>query len=125
MLGNDKLAEFALNDLKEAGVECVPIIDPTRPTTNKNAIVAGGYNLLKIDTLDNRSISERVAETLKSQIAETPADIVVFSDFRHGMFNRDTIAGADRRDPRRRRSGSPTARSPAAGATSWSSRAST
>ena len=25
------------------------------------------------------------------QISETPADIVVFSDFRHGMFNRDTI----------------------------------
>ena len=93
VLGNDKLAEFALNDLKEAGVECTPIIDPTRPTTNKNAIVAGGYNLLKIDTLDNRSISERVFETLKSQIADTPADIVVFSDFRHGMFNRDTIPG--------------------------------
>lgn len=93
VLGNDKLAEFALDDLKEAGVDCTPIIDPTRPTTNKNAIVAGGYNLLKIDTLDNRSISERVAETLKSQIADTPADIVVFSDFRHGMFNRDTIPG--------------------------------
>ncbi|WP_137045751.1 PfkB family carbohydrate kinase [Pseudolabrys sp. FHR47] len=93
VLGNDKLAEFALDDLKEAGVECVPIIDPTRPTTNKNAIIAGGYNLLKVDTLDNRSISERVVETLKSQVEETPADIVVFSDFRHGMFNRDTIPG--------------------------------
>jgi len=93
VLGNDKLAEFVLNDLKEAGVECEPIIDSTRPTTNKNAIVAGGYNLLKIDTLDNRSISERVAATLKSQINETPADIVVFSDFRHGIFNRDTIPG--------------------------------
>ena len=93
VLGNDKLAEFVLNDLKEAGVECEPIIDSTRPTTNKNAIVAGGYNLLKIDTLDNRSISERVAATLKSQINETPADIVVFSDFRHGIFNRDTVPG--------------------------------
>ena len=30
----------------------------TRPTTNKNAIVAGGYRLLKVDTLDNRSISD-------------------------------------------------------------------
>jgi len=91
VLGNDKFGEFVLDDLKAAGVKCTPIIDMTRPTTHKNAIIAGGYNLLKIDTLDNRSISERVIETLKSQISETSADIVVFSDFRHGIFNRDTI----------------------------------
>jgi rfaE bifunctional protein kinase chain/domain/rfaE bifunctional protein nucleotidyltransferase chain/domain len=93
VLGDDTLAEFALNDLKAAGVECIPVIDRTRPTTHKNAIVAGGYNLLKIDTLDNRSISERIAATMCKQIASTAADIVVFSDFRHGIFNRDTIPG--------------------------------
>jgi rfaE bifunctional protein kinase chain/domain/rfaE bifunctional protein nucleotidyltransferase chain/domain len=91
VLGDDQLAEFALKDLENAGVNCAPLIDRTRPTTNKNAIVAGGYNLLKIDTLDNRSISERIQRILAEQIAETPADIVVFSDFRHGVFNRDTI----------------------------------
>jgi rfaE bifunctional protein kinase chain/domain/rfaE bifunctional protein nucleotidyltransferase chain/domain len=91
VLGDDALAQFALEDLKEAGVNCMPVIDRTRPTTNKNAIVAGGYNLLKIDTLDNRSISERILRTVAQQLADTPADIVVFSDFRHGMFNRDTI----------------------------------
>ena len=49
----------------------MPIIDRTRPTTNKNAIVAGGYNLLKVDTLDNRSISERIVRTLSKQIVDT------------------------------------------------------
>jgi len=72
-------------------VNCLPIIDRTRPTTNKNAIVAGGYNLLKVDTLDNRAISERIVRTLSKQIVDTSTDIVVFSDFRHGIFNRDTI----------------------------------
>jgi rfaE bifunctional protein kinase chain/domain/rfaE bifunctional protein nucleotidyltransferase chain/domain len=91
VLGNDALAEFTQKDLAEAGVNCVPIIDPTRPTTNKNAIIAGGYHLLKVDTVDNRSISERIIKTLGERIQSTPADIVVFSDFRHGMFNRDTI----------------------------------
>lgn len=91
VLGDDKLAEFALNDLRAAGVDCVPIIDRTRPTTNKNAIVAGGYNLLKIDTLDNRSVSERILADLVDRLNTTPTDIVVFSDFRHGIFNRDTI----------------------------------
>jgi rfaE bifunctional protein kinase chain/domain len=91
VLGDDGFAEFVLRDLEAAGVHCLPVVDRTRPTTNKNAIVAGGYNLLKVDTLDNRAISERIVYTLFSQIADTSADIVVFSDFRHGIFNRDTI----------------------------------
>lgn len=91
VLGDDPLAEFVLKDLENAGVQCMPIIDRTRPTTHKNAIIAGGYNLLKIDTLDNRSISDRIVETLSEQISDAPADIVLFSDFRHGMFNRETI----------------------------------
>jgi rfaE bifunctional protein kinase chain/domain/rfaE bifunctional protein nucleotidyltransferase chain/domain len=91
VLGDDNLAEFALKDLEAAGVQCLPVVDRTRPTTNKNAIVAGGYNLLKVDTLDNRAISERILRTLSSQIVDTATDIVVFSDFRHGIFNRDTI----------------------------------
>jgi rfaE bifunctional protein kinase chain/domain/rfaE bifunctional protein nucleotidyltransferase chain/domain len=91
VLGEDALAKFVLQDLGAAGVQCKPIIDPTRPTTNKNAIVAGGYNLLKIDTVDNRSISERIRHALADQIAAMPAQVVVFSDFRHGIFNRDTI----------------------------------
>ncbi|MEZ5785632.1 MAG: PfkB family carbohydrate kinase [Xanthobacteraceae bacterium] len=91
VLGKDALADFALKDLEAAGVTCKPLIDRTRPTTNKNAIIAGGYNLLKIDTLDNRSISERIVAALGEQIQSTKADIVLFSDFRHGIFNRQTI----------------------------------
>lgn len=91
VLGKDALADFALKDLEAAGVNCKPLIDRTRPTTNKNAIIAGGYNLLKIDTLDNRSISERIVGTLADQIKAINADIVLFSDFRHGIFNRETI----------------------------------
>src|SRR6185295_19491824 len=78
-------------DLQHHGVHCLPIIDETRPTTNKNAIVAEGYRLLKVDTLDNRSISEKIVEQLKQQIVKTQSDAVVFSDFRHGVFNRSTI----------------------------------
>jgi rfaE bifunctional protein kinase chain/domain len=90
VLGDDGLAEFTRKDLEAAGVSCKPIIDRTRPTTNKNAIVVGNYHLLKVDTLDNRSISERVTKTLCSAVQNTRADIVVFSDFRHGIFNRET-----------------------------------
>ena len=91
VLGEDPYKEFVLEGLKKSGVECRPIVDTTRPTTNKNAIVAGGYRLLKIDTLDNRSISDEIVQALAQSISETPCDAVVFSDFRHGIFNRRTI----------------------------------
>jgi rfaE bifunctional protein kinase chain/domain len=91
VLGNDAYRTFVLEDLATFGVHVLPIIDETRPTTNKNAIVAETYRLLKVDTLDNRSISDKIADQLKRQIADTPSQAVVFSDFRHGIFNRGTI----------------------------------
>lgn len=93
VLGQDALAEFALNGLRDFDVEVLPVIDSTRPTTNKNAIVVGGYRLLKVDTLDNSTISDAILEELIEDIREIKADAVVFSDFRHGMFNRRTIPG--------------------------------
>ena len=65
MLGDDALKEFVLDDLARAGVHVQAVIDETRPTTNKNAIIAEGYRLLKIDTLDNRTIAGRHLERLR------------------------------------------------------------
>jgi rfaE bifunctional protein kinase chain/domain len=91
VLGDDPLGELTRKDMAKAGVDCHTIVDATRPTTNKNVIVAGGYHLLKVDTVDNRSISEKIVGQLQQRIRDIPADIVVFSDFRHGIFNRNTI----------------------------------
>lgn len=91
VLGDDALKDFVLDDLAAAGVTVKAIPDPSRPTTNKNAIVAGGYRLLKVDTLDNRAISERILEGMTNSIQSVDADVVVFSDFRHGIFSYKTI----------------------------------
>jgi rfaE bifunctional protein kinase chain/domain len=91
VLGDDPLKDFVLDRLAASGVRCHAIIDPTRPTVNKNAVVANGYQLLKIDTLDNSPISDNVLGDLLQTIRDAPADAVVFSDFRHGIFNRRTI----------------------------------
>ena len=91
VLGDDELKDFALDGLADAGIACRPIVDTSRPTTNKNAIVAGGYRLLKVDTLDNSSISDDIVGELTGAIGTVEADAVVFSDFRHGIFNRRTI----------------------------------
>jgi rfaE bifunctional protein kinase chain/domain len=91
VLGNDSLGEFVINGLKEAGITYNTVIDATRPTTNKNAIIAGGYRLLKIDTLDNRAISDLILDNLLQKIRKTVSDAVVFADFRHGIFNHQTV----------------------------------
>jgi rfaE bifunctional protein kinase chain/domain len=91
VLGDDTLKDYVLGDLDASGVRCQPVVDPTRPTTNKNAIVVGGYRLLKVDTLDNRSISDKILNQFAGSIVATKADGVVFSDFRHGIFNRHTV----------------------------------
>jgi rfaE bifunctional protein kinase chain/domain len=91
VLGDDALKDFVLEGLGKAGIECAPVIDKTRPTTNKNAVISGGYRLLKVDTLDNRSISDEIVLNLAKSIATQKSQALVFSDFRHGMFNRRTI----------------------------------
>ena len=91
VLGDDGLKDFVLKDLEASGIECRAVIDPTRPTTQKNAFITDGYRLLKVDKLDNRPISEHEVNALKDELAKHKVDVVVFSDFRHGIFNKVTI----------------------------------
>lgn len=91
VLGDDMLKDFTIAKLKASGVDVRPVIDRTRPTTNKNAIVVGGYRLLKIDTLDNRSIDDSILQSLIDAVKSVRSDAVVYSDFRHGIYNRRTI----------------------------------
>jgi cytidyltransferase-like protein len=91
VLGEDPLKDFVLDGLKESRVRCLPLTEQTRPTTHKNAFVCGDYRLLKVDMLDNRSITEQQVDRLRSQIRDVKSDAVVFCDFRHGIFNRRTI----------------------------------
>ena len=91
VLGDDEFKEFALKDLSDFGVDVIPTIDPNRPTTNKNAIIVKEYRLLKIDTLNNTPITTHILEDLSKSIQDVSCDSVIFSDFRHGIFNKGTI----------------------------------
>jgi rfaE bifunctional protein kinase chain/domain len=91
VLGDDELAAFVRDALVEEGIECLAVEDPTRPTTRKSNYIAGGYRLLKVDRVDNRPISDRIVDEFQRALSSTAADVVVFSDFRHGVFSRETI----------------------------------
>ena len=91
VLGNDELRQFVVDDLEKAGVRVNAYVDPTRPTTHKERFIADGYKMLQVDRVDNRSVGPRAMEALIRSIRETDSDLVIFSDFRHGIFNRQTI----------------------------------
>ena len=91
VLGDDKWRSFVIDDLRTAGVHMREVVDGTRPTTNKNAIVCADYRMLKIDTLDNRAISDPIVAKLVDAIETVESDCIVFSYFRHGIFNKSTI----------------------------------
>jgi len=87
VIGNDHLKNFVTSELKKNKLSSNILIDPTRPTTNKNVFIASDYRLLKVDTLDNRPISEELVNKLILSIKNFKSDALVFSDFRHGIFN--------------------------------------
>ena len=91
VLGDDKLKYFVLKECKKNKIIINGIIDKTRPTTNKNTIISNGYKLLKIDKVDNQQISEKILTKINHLIKKEACDIIIFSDFRHGIFNKTNI----------------------------------
>lgn len=91
VLGDDSLRQFVEDDLEEAGIVLNAIVDPSRPTTNKNTFVADGHRLLKVDTLCNDSIQEDHLHAIALRVEQDSADLVAFCDFRHGVFDKTSI----------------------------------
>ena len=91
ILGNDRLKDFVINRMNKSKIKINSIIDNTRPTTNKNTIISNEYKLLKIDTLDNQPISEKIIKLIGNFIKKEKCDAIIFSDFRHGIFNNTSI----------------------------------
>ena len=87
-----RLKDFVLEGLANSGVKCLPIIDKARPTTHKNA-----YRVRRLPPAEGRHARQpqhhRQADgaILAEQIEQVQTEAVVFSDFRHGIFNRRTI----------------------------------
>ncbi len=91
VLGNDNLGKFVIKKLKQKKIKIKIITDFSRPTVNKNTIQTGAYKLLKLDTLDNTPISDEILNKICKNLKNTKSDIVILSDFRHGIFNKKSI----------------------------------
>lgn len=91
VLGNDNLKKFILDDLKKFKINFKGKIDVLRPTVNKNVYISENHRLLKISKLDNSQISLKIMKYLSNGLRKSKSKAVIFSDFRHGIFNKSTI----------------------------------
>lgn len=89
--GNDENSKFVINELKKNNIQVNIFEDNTRPTTNKNVFISNNHRLLKVDELDNQPINENVLQYFVSKLKKIKSDGVIFSDFRHGIFNKKNI----------------------------------
>lgn len=93
VVSRDEDSDFAIGDLKAAGVTVNTLIDHARPTTSKQRFFADGNRLLlQVDKVDSHPISEEILDKLCRIISKNSTDAVVCSDFRHGIFNSQTIS---------------------------------
>ena len=92
VMGSDSAREFAENDLDQWGIKTNILTDSSRPTTIKERFWANGYKLLQVDDLDNSPISGDIERQLVGILKDTVTDVVIFSDFRHGIFHSGTVS---------------------------------
>jgi bifunctional ADP-heptose synthase (sugar kinase/adenylyltransferase) len=80
-----------VGDLKEWGINVNAMVDESRPTTLKERFWAEGYKLLQVDTVDSSIVNDGIIRKMSESLAENEVDVVVFSDFRHGIFNKESV----------------------------------
>ena len=92
VVGDDQLGRFAVSRLKDIGVKVNALVDSTRPTTTKERfLIETGRLVLQVDQVDNSPISENLLDKICQIIEKTPSQAIVCSDFRHGIFNAESI----------------------------------
>ena len=92
VIGQDKVGKYVLNEINKQKIKSNCIIDSSRSTTFKERFWADNQKLLQVDIVDNHSISEKIKNKIEKIIHKTNSDAVIFSDFRHGIFNKESIS---------------------------------
>lgn len=101
VVGEDEEAIFAKERLSEYKIEGSLFVDSSRPTTLKNNYLSLKHRLLKVDRVDNRRIDEIYVEKISDALKESDPNITIFSDFRHGIFSKNSILKYEKSIPQK------------------------
>ena len=84
------LGNLAKKFLKRYNVNLNPIYEYDRPTTEKSIYISKNHNLLKVNNVSNQPISNISLDKIKKKLKKNDYDILIVSDYRHGIFNKQS-----------------------------------
>lgn len=93
LLGDDDNGKKVTKEFAESDIKFSYAVDELRPTTEKERFWAESYKLLQVDKVENEPMSTTLLDEFLSEYKNLMGsyDVVVFSDFRHGIFTKKTI----------------------------------
>ena len=91
VLGKDDNANFVKKELSKKKIKDLTIYDNSRPTTEKRYYISDNYRLLKVDKVENSPINFEILKKISNEIKKKRKGMVIFSDFRHGIFSNESI----------------------------------
>ncbi|MGA9668230.1 MAG: PfkB family carbohydrate kinase [Terracidiphilus sp.] len=93
LVGADEEASH-VREFSAPRLTLLPVTDPSRPTTVKHRFWVDGYKLFQLDQRDDSPVTEAIAEQVRLQVEKSlaDADIVVISDYRHGLLSEGVLA---------------------------------
>jgi len=93
LVGADEDATH-VRDFAAPKLKMLAVADAGRPTTVKHRFWVDGYKLFQLDQRDDKAISEQIARQVLVQVenALPETDVVVISDYRHGLLSPALVA---------------------------------
>ncbi len=102
VLGEDSASEFVREHAEKTGVGYHLFTDTSRPTTVKQRFLASQKKLLRVSYLEERAISESLADQILAALEERieNLDLIILSDFSYGVNSpqvRDAVCAMARK----------------------------
>jgi rfaE bifunctional protein kinase chain/domain len=92
VVGKDENSKFVRQEVKKNKINDYIFEDSSRPTTEKRYYISDNSRLLKVDKVENFPIDSHILEKIRRVIRKQKKGIVIFSDFRHGIFSKESIS---------------------------------
>jgi rfaE bifunctional protein kinase chain/domain len=89
--GEDNYKSYVQKDLQKEKINFNILTNKSKQTVLKERFWSNNYKLIQVDYVDNAIVDKDNQRKISNLIKKTKSDCVVFSDFRHGMFNREII----------------------------------
>jgi rfaE bifunctional protein kinase chain/domain len=89
--GEDNYKSYVQKDLQKEKINFNILANKSKQTVLKERFWSNNYKLIQVDYVDNAIVDKDNQKKISNLIKKTKSDCVVFSDFRHGMFNREIV----------------------------------